>query len=239
LGLSTFIVGHVTKGGSIAGPKVLEHMVDAVLQLTGERSGRLRLLRAMKNRFGAVDEVGVYEMTEAGLAEVTDPSGIFLEGLKQGVPGSCVTVVMEGTRPMCAEIQALVVPSNIPTPRRVVEGVKKSRVEVLCAVLQKRAGIKLYDKDVFINVTGGLKINEPAADLAICLAIASSVKDQGLPKDVAAFGEVGLLGEVRNVFYGDRREKEAKKMGYERYVSSKTGREVGGLIKQMVGKGEE
>lgn len=230
-GLSTFLVGHVTKAGSVAGPKVLEHMVDTVLQLEGERSGSLRILRAVKNRFGAVDEVAVYQMLESGLAEVSNPSSVFIEGVQVGVAGSCVTVVMEGTRPIVTEVQALVADSNIPTPRRVVEGVKLSRVQVLCAVLEKMARIKLYDKDVFVNVAGGLTIREPAVDLAIALAIASSALNKAVPAKTVVFGEVGLLGEVRRVNFGEKREREAKKLGYTNIVSRDTGGRLGEILK--------
>lgn len=220
-GLTTFIVGHVTKGGSIAGPKVLEHMVDAVLTITGERSSSLRLLRTVKNRFGAVDEVGVFSMSDAGLVDVTNPGSAFVADIQSGVPGSAVTVLMEGTRPILAEIQALVVPSSLPTPRRVAEGVKLSRVNVICAVLEKHARLKLGDKDIFVNAAGGIRAHEPAADLAIALAIASSAKSKALPKKQVVVGEVGLLGEIRPVSFTDRREREAKKLGYLSLVSTK------------------
>lgn len=236
LNLATFLVGHVTKAGAVAGPKVLEHMVDAVLQLEGERSGSLRILRAAKNRFGAVDEVAVYQMLDSGLAEVSNPSSLFLEEVQDGVPGSCVTVVMEGTRPLLTEVQALVTESNLPTPRRVAEGVKLSRLNVMCAVLEKRAGVKLYDKDVFVNVAGGIKVGEPAADLAVALAIASSAKDKALPKKIAAFGEVGLLGEVRRVNFVERRVREAKKLGYTRIVSREQMESVGEVLRRVMSK---
>lgn len=229
LGLSVFLVGHVTKQGSIAGPKVLEHMVDTVLSLEGERSGTLRVLRSMKNRFGAVDEVAVYQMESAGLTEVSDPSSLFL-GEFERAPGRCVTVVMEGTRPLLVEIQALVVKSNAPNPRVVAHGFKQSRLQVLLAVLQRHVGLKLYDKDVFVNVTSGLKVDEPAADLAVCLAIASSLKDKSLPEKSVAFGEVGLLGEVRGVVGEEKREKEARKLGYGRLRS---GRSVSEAVKGL------
>lgn len=229
-GLSTFIVGHVTKGGSIAGPKVLEHMVDAVLTITGERSSALRLLRSVKNRFGAVDEVGVFSMTDAGLTDVSNPGSAFVSDIQSGVPGSAVTVLMEGTRPILAEIQALVVPSSLPTPRRVAEGVKLSRVNVICAVLQKHARLKLGDKDIFVNATGGIKAHEPAADLAIALAIASSSKNKALPEKEIVVGEVGLLGEIRPVSFSDRRVREAKKLGYD---SSKAHKYILSMIKKL------
>ena len=217
-GLSTFIVGHVTKGGSIAGPKVLEHMVDAVLALEGERSSNLRLLRAMKNRFGAVDEVGVFEMHDSGLSDVANPGSAFLEEIQSGQSGSVVTVLMEGTRPLLTEIQALVTPSYIPTPRRVAEGIKKSRLDVICAVLQKHGKINLGESDVFVNAVGGIKAHEPAADLAIALAIASSAKNKSLPAKTVAIGEVGLLGEIRKVSFLEKRIKEANKLGYSKVI---------------------
>lgn len=233
--LSTFIVGHVTKAGSIAGPKVLEHMVDAVLNLSGERSGGLRILKAMKNRFGAVDEVGVFEMTDSGLADVTNPSVAFLDEAVSGVPGSCVTVVMEGTRPILAEVQALVVKSGLASPRRVAEGVKASRLQVLCAVLEKRAGVKLYDQDVFVNVAGGMKIDEPAADLAVALAIAGSAREKAMPEKMAAIGEVGLLGEIRKVNFLEKRVKEARKLGFKQVVSVETEKSLKRLVKKVLG----
>lgn len=233
-GLSTFLVGHVTKGGSIAGPKVLEHMVDAVLSLTGERSGTLRILRALKNRFGAVDEVGVFDMRETGLTDVTNPSSVFLEEAEEGVPGSAVAVLMEGTRPILCEIQALVVSSSLPTPRRVAEGVKLSRVNVICAVLTKHAGLRLGDKDVFVNVAGGIRAHEPAVDLAVALSIASSVKGKSLPPKTAVIGEVGLLGEIRRVSFLEKRKKEAEKLGYKKLVLPGMERSLGKLIGKMM-----
>lgn len=232
--LSTFLVGHVTKEGSVAGPKVLEHMVDAVLNLEGERSGSLRLLKAYKNRFGAVDEVGVFEMGEGGLVDVTNPSGLFMAESQAGMPGSCVAVVMEGTRPMLVEIQALVSQSSLANPRRVAEGIRPSRLQVICAVLQKRCGIKLYDQDVFVNVAGGMSVREPAADLAVALAIASSAKEKGLGKQSVAVGEVGLLGEVRKVSFEDKRRKEAKKLGYE-YMDVGKNRNLRGVVGGALG----
>lgn len=233
-GLSTFIVGHVTKGGSIAGPKVLEHMVDAVLALEGERSSNLRLLRAMKNRFGTVDEVGVFSMNDAGLQDVTNPSSAFVGEIQEGVPGSAVAVLMEGTRPILSEIQALVVDSSLPTPRRVAEGVKLSRLNVICAVLQKHGGIGLGDKDVFVNAVGGMKAHEPAADLAIALAIVSSAKSKVIPSKHVVVGEVGLLGEVRKVSMTEKRVKEAKKLGYSQVVSSQKYKSLRDAMKVLV-----
>lgn len=233
LGLSTFIVGHVTKGGSIAGPKVLEHMVDAVLALEGERSGTLRLLRAMKNRFGPVDEVGVFDMKDSGLSDISNPGAAFIDETSQGVPGSAVTVLMEGTRPMLTEIQALVTSSYIPTPRRVSEGVKKSRLDVICAVLEKHGKINLSEKDIFVNAVGGIKAHEPAADLAIALAIASSASGKALPKKSVFFGEVGLLGEVRPVGQLQKRQKEAKKLGYTAQTDLLS-MSIGTILKKLI-----
>lgn len=236
MGLSTFLVGHVTKDGTVAGPKVLEHMVDCVLQLAGERSGNLRILRAVKNRFGPVDEVAVYKMVESGLVEVTNPSEAFLSEAQTGVAGSCVTAVMEGTRAILTEVQALVVDSSLPTPRRVAEGISTSRLSLLCAILQKRAGVSLSDKDVFVNVAGGIKLSERASDLGFCLAIASSYFDRALPPKLAAFGEVGLLGEVRKVSFADRRVREAKKLGYEEALDGATVGQVGKIVRGYFGK---
>ncbi len=235
LQLSTFLVGHVTKQGSLAGPKVLEHMVDCVLYLTGERSGSLRLLRAVKNRFGPVDEVGVFEMKDAGLSEVSNPSSVFLSETQVGVSGSCVGVMMEGSRPILTEIQALVTETSAAMPRRVATGVRLSRLQVLCAVLQKRCGIRLGDKDVYVSVAGGFSVEEPAVDLAICLAIASSVGEKSLPARTAVFGEVGLLGELRPVGFGDKRIREAKKLGYKEVITPKEYKDLGSLMKSVFG----
>jgi len=216
------IVGHVTKEGTIAGPKLLEHMVDTVLELTGDRQHELRLLRGIKNRFGPTDETGIFRMTNGGLEEVSDPSKFLLEGRLKGTPGSILALVMEGTRPMTAEIQALVVDSAIPIPRRVAKGVNTNRLQLICAILTKHLRLPLGTKDVFVNITGGLTVNEPGVDLAIALAIISSVKNKALPDSSICFGELGLLGEIRSVAFGDRRLKEAKKLGYKHIYSSST-----------------
>jgi len=214
-----YIVGHVTKGGAIAGPKVLEHMVDVVVELTGERMGRFRLLRTVKNRFGPTDEVGVYEMSDAGLVEVTDASKAFLEESQRGVAGSVVVALMEGTRVMLTEVQALVTPSQLVVPRRVAEGVGVQRVQLLAAVLTKSCRLGLSGSDIFVKVTGGLKVLEPAADLGIALAIASSFINIALPKKSIAVGEVGLLGEVRQVAGLKKRLGEARKMGFTQVMT--------------------
>lgn len=220
-GIPIIIIGHVTKEGAIAGPKVLEHMVDTVLYLEGERYGSARILRTLKNRFGPIEEVGIFEMSELGLKEITNPSGLFLQDRVKNVPGSVITVVMEGTRPVLVEIQALVVPTQLPVPRRVASGIEYNRLQLLVAILQKRLQLPLGTFDVFVNVSGGLRISEPAADVAIALAILSSFKNRALDPKIAAFGEVGLLGEIRSTGSEDRRAKEAKRLGFTRVVSPK------------------
>ncbi len=222
LGVPIIIIGHVTKEGAIAGPKVLEHMVDTVLYLEGERFANARVLRTLKNRFGAIEEVGIFEMKEEGMKEVSNPSALFLQDRVKNVPGSTVTVILEGTRPMLVEIQALVVPSQLAVPRRVGSGVDYNRLQLLVAILSKRLGLPLGGFDVFVNVSGGLKIAEPAADLAIAMAILSSFKNKSLDPKAVAFGEVGLLGEVRRVGSEDRRMKEAKRLGFPTVLSPQT-----------------
>lgn len=217
-GTVVFLVGHITKEGVIAGPKILEHLVDTVLYLEGDKRHEFRILRSQKNRFGSVDEVGVFQMTDAGLSEVVNPSDIFLEERQSNVPGSCVAVIMEGTRPMLVEIQALAVPSQLAMPRRVGSGIDLRRLTLLTAVLSKRLKLPLGSYDVYVNVAGGLNIKEPAADLAVCLAIISSFKNKALGVKTAAFGEVGLLGEVRKVSFAAKRLEEAKKLGYSQVI---------------------
>ncbi len=219
LSIPVFLVGHVTKAGSIAGPKVLEHLVDTVLYLEGDKRHVFRILRAQKNRFGSVDEVGVFMMTDKGLTEVSNPSDVFLEERQKQTPGSCVVCVMEGTRPVLVEVQALVVPSQLAMPRRIGTGVDQKRLQLLTAVLTKKCRIPLGAMDVYVNVAGGLTLKEPAADLGICLAIASSYKNKVISKNMAVFGEVGLLGEVRRVSFDKKRTSEAKKLGYSRVLS--------------------
>ncbi len=227
------LVGHVTKDGEMAGPKVLEHMVDAVLELTGDRYYDLRLLRTQKNRFGATDEVGVFRMVESGLEEVKNPSEFFLAEREEGSVGSAVTVVMEGTRPVLLEVQALVVESELPVPRRVSQGVDVRRVQILLGVLQKYARLPIGNKDVFVKVAGGLSVKEPAVDLAICLAVASSTIGKSLPKNSVAVGEVGLLGEVRSVSWSEKRVKEATKLGYSKIYSRDSYKKVSEIVKSL------
>ena len=212
-GVAIVLVGHVTKEGALAGPRVLEHMVDTVLYFEGDTHSSYRLIRAIKNRFGAVNEIGVFAMTEKGLKGVSNPSAIFLSQHSEPVPGSCVLVTLEGTRPMLVEIQALV-DSGGPSPRRLSVGLDRDRLAMLLAVLHRHAGVACMDQDVFVNAVGGVRIGEPAADLAVMLAIASSLRGKALPKGFIAFGEVGLAGEVRPAPRGQERLKEAAKLGF-------------------------
>ncbi len=221
-GVPIIIIGHVTKEGNIAGPKVLEHMVDTVLYLEGERFANARILRTLKNRFGAVEEVGIFEMGDGGLREIDNPSALFLQDRVQNVPGSVMTVIMEGTRPMLVEIQSLVVPSQLAIPRRVGNGIDYNRLQLLVAILQKRLNVPLGTFDIFVNVSGGIKIGEPGADLAVALAILSSFKNKSIDPKMAVFGELGLLGEVRTIGSEDRRIKEAKRLGFTTVLSPKT-----------------
>lgn len=211
--------GHVTKGGEVAGPRVLEHMVDTVLYMEGDPISSWRLLRSIKNRFGSTDEVGVYEMTEGGLVEVDDPSQALMADRMAGVAGSAVVPTIQGSRPLLVEIQALTTPSVLPTPRRVATGVDLSRLLLVCAVVTRRAGIALSGQDVVVNVAGGLKISEPAADLGLALAIASSMRNTPLAAEVAVVGELGLGGEIRMVHQLDRRIREAARLGLRRCVT--------------------
>jgi DNA repair protein RadA/Sms len=233
LNIPTFLVGHVTKEGSIAGPKILEHIVDAVLELSGERTGDLRILRAIKNRFGATDEVGVFKIDEFGLQEISNPSQVFLEHLDMAVPGSSTVCMMEGTRPLLLEVQALVLKSQLAMPRRVGRGVELSRIQVLSAILEKHCGLPLGFTDVFLSAAGGIKIKEPSVDLGLAVAMASSLKNKSLPNKTIFIGEVGLLGEVRNVSYLDRRIKEAKRLGYKNVISRKTHKRVKDVLKEL------
>jgi len=217
-----FIVGHVTKEGAIAGPRVLEHMVDTVLYLEGERFHAYRLLRSVKNRFGSTDEVGVFEMGESGLAEITNPSQAFLSERLSSATGSAVAVTMEGTRPLLVEIQGLTTPTSTGLPRRTANGIDFNRTLLLVAVLSKRVGYKLGTHDVFVNVVGGMRINEPAADLAVAAAIASSYRNVPVPEDVVLLGEIGLSGELRSVGHAERRLTEAAKLGFKRCIVPRT-----------------
>lgn len=229
-GIPIILVGHVTKQGNVAGPKVLEHIVDTVLYLEGDAQHLYRILKTNKNRFGPVSEVGIFEMSETGMEEVTNPSEMFLSE-KLDSPGSCVTVVMEGFRPILFEIQALTTKTSFGYPRRTTSGFPVNRLQVLIAILEKRCGLNLSDQDVYVNVAGGFKVNEYAADLAVCLAIASSVKDKPLKPKTAAFGEIGLSGELRNISHQDKRIKEAKKLGYTNVISPKKTRSVREALK--------
>lgn len=229
-------IGHVTKEGTIAGPKVLEHMVDAVLYVEGERFASARILRTLKNRFGAVEEVGLFDMQEDGLKEITNPSALFLQDRVEDVPGSVVTVTMEGTRPLLIEIQALVIPTQLAIPRRVANGFDYNRLQLLTAILQKRLSMPLGTFDIFVNVSGGLKVEEPAADLAVCLAIVSSFKNKALGPKIAVFGEVGLLGELRATVSEMRRIKEAGRLGYTKVVSPNITKTLKGAIAFLEGK---
>jgi DNA repair protein RadA/Sms len=215
-GASLVLVGHVTKEGALAGPRVLEHMVDTVLYFEGDTHSSFRLVRAFKNRFGAVNELGVFAMTEKGLRGVTNPSALFLSHHDDDVAGACVTVTQEGTRPLLVEIQALVDETHAPTPRRLTVGLEQNRLALLLAVLHRHAGIACFDQDVFVNAVGGVRIGEPAADLAVLCAIVSSLRDKPLERKFLAFGEIGLAGEVRPVQRGQERLREAAKLGFTR-----------------------
>jgi DNA repair protein RadA/Sms len=221
-GVSVFLVGHVTKQGAIAGPKVLEHIVDTVLYLEGDRFHTYRLLRSVKNRFGATSDVGVFEMREQGMVEVTNPSEAFLAERMVNAPGSAIAVTMEGTRPLLVEIQALASHTSFGHPRRTANGVDFNRLLLIAAVLSRRVGLKLHDQDIFANVIGGLQVGEPAADLAVAVAIASSVRDRPVAADLAIIGEVGLSGEVRAVGQMAARLKEAAQLGFRRCILPKS-----------------
>lgn len=216
-----FIIGHVTKDGAIAGPRVLEHMVDTVLQFEGDQHHAYRIIRGLKNRFGSTNEIGIFEMREDGLREVTNPSEVFLSERMRGVTGSCVTASMEGTRALLIEVQALVTPSNYGMPQRTATGFDKNRLQLLLAVLEKRYGIRFGQFDVFVNVAGGVRIDEPAADLAVTLAIASSVNDKAVDYSTVVFGEIGLGGEVRTVSHVEKRVHESAKLGFNKIILPK------------------
>ena len=218
LGISVILVGHVNKEGGIAGPKVLEHMVDAVLYFEGEQSNAYRIIRAVKNRFGSTNEIGVFEMTEAGLAEVPNPSEALLAGRPKHVSGNCAVCIMEGSRPIVAEVQALVCATAFPSPRRTSNGIDYNRLYLLLAVLEKRLGLRFSATDVYLNVIGGLRLDEPASDLPAALALISGLKDIPVPDDLIAAGEIGLSGECRAVSNADQRIREAERLGFTRIL---------------------
>jgi DNA repair protein RadA/Sms len=220
-GVTVILVGHVTKEGTLAGPRVLEHIVDTVLYFEGDSNSSFRLIRAFKNRFGAVNELGVFAMTEKGLREVSNPSALFLSHHAEQVAGSCVMVTQEGTRPLLVEIQALVDEAHTPNPKRLSVGLEQNRLAMLLAVLHRHAGVACFDQDVFVNAVGGVRIGEPAADLAVLLAIVSSLKNKPLHNKLVVFGEVGLAGEVRPVQRGQERLKEAAKLGFTHAIVPK------------------
>ncbi len=217
-GISMLLVGHVNKEGGIAGPKVLEHMVDAVLYFEGERQQAYRIIRAVKNRYGSTNEIGVFEMTDRGLCEVANPSEMLLSGRPKNVSGNCALCSVEGTRPIIAEVQALVTPTVFPSPRRTSNGVDYNRVYLILAVLEKRLGLKFYQNNVYLNVVGGLSISEPAADLAIAAAMISSLTDRIVPDDLLVIGELGLAGEIRAVSNLEQRVREAARLGFTRAI---------------------
>jgi DNA repair protein RadA/Sms len=232
-GTAVFLVGHVTKEGGIAGPRVLEHMVDAVLYFEGESGSRFRVLRAFKNRFGAVNELGVFAMGEKGLKEVPNPSAIFLSGGSTQQPGSCVLVTREGTRPLMVEVQALVDSSPLSNPRRVAVGLEQNRLAMLLAVLHRHGGVVVGDQDVFVNVVGGIRVQETAADLPVLLAVLSSLRDRPLAEKTVAFGEVGLSGEIRPVPNGEERLREAATHGFKRAIVPKGNAPKSGAFKGL------
>ena len=216
--ISCFLVGHVTKEGAIAGPRVLEHLVDTVLYFEGERFNTYRMIRAVKNRFGSTNELGVFEMTDKGLIEVSNPSKILLSEHSVGAPGTAIVCTMEGTRPMLVEIQALVAPTTFAVPRRTATGIDFNRLNMLLAVLERRAGLRIQNQDVYVNLTGGIKIYEPSLDLGIACAVASSFSNREIKNNVAFFGEIGLTGEIRSVSFGEKRINEALKLGFEEVI---------------------
>ena len=224
-GITVFVVGHINKDGAIAGPKVLEHMVDCVLYFEGDPNNSYRLLRAAKNRFGSTNEIGVFEMIETGLIEVPNPSQMLLEGRPEGAPGTCVACVMEGTRPILAEVQALVTKTTFNVPRRAADGFDFNRAVLLMAVAEKRGGMKLNVFDIYINVIGGLRLDEPGADLPVVLAVASSYREQCIPDDLAAIGEVGLTGEIRSVSNMNQRLGEVARLGFKKCIIPRGGAE--------------
>ncbi|MBU0974411.1 DNA repair protein RadA [Patescibacteria group bacterium] len=233
LNIPIFLVGHVTKEGIISGPKVLEHIVDSVLELSGDRTGDLRILRAVKNRFGATDEVGVFRMRDFGFESVSNPSELFLEYADGGVPGSATVCVMEGTRPLLIEIQGLVVGSQLAMPRRVGRGIKLSRIQVLAAVLQKHCKLPLSNNDIFASVVGGFDVKEPALDLGLAVAMTSSLVNKTIKEKIVFIGEIGLLGEIRSVSLLDRRIKEARRLGFKKVISKKSHSSINQVLKEL------
>ena len=224
-GITVFVVGHINKDGNIAGPKVLEHMVDCVLHFGGDPNSSYRLLRAAKNRFGSTNEIGVFEMQDSGLTEVPNPSQMLLEGRPEGASGTCVSCVMEGTRPVLAEVQALVAKTMLNVPRRVSDGFDFNRAVLMLAVMEKRAGMKMSMFDAYVNVIGGLRLDEPGADLPVVLALASSYRDQCIPDDLVAIGEVGMTGEIRSVSHMNQRLAEISRLGFKKCMIPRGGSE--------------
>ena len=224
-GITVFVVGHINKDGNIAGPKVLEHMVDCVLYFEGDPNSSYRLLRAAKNRFGSTNEIGVFEMRDAGLVEVPNPSQMLLAGRPENASGTCVSCVMEGTRPVLAEVQALVAKTTLNVPRRASDGFDFNRAVLMLAVMEKRAGMKMSMFDAYINVIGGLRLDEPGADLPIVLALASSYRDQCIPDDLVAIGEVGMTGEIRSVSHMNQRLAEISRLGFKKCMIPRSGSE--------------
>ena len=237
-GIPVILVGHVTKDGSVAGPRLLEHLVDVVCHFEGDRNTSLRFLRTLKNRFGPTDEIGCFEMTGGGISEVPDPSGLFLGRGDGRVSGTCATVAMEGRRPLPVEIQALVAKSATPNPRRVTSGVDPSRLAMILAVLERRAGLRVHDLDVYVSTVGGVKLTEPGADLAIALAVLSAAGDRPLPHDLVAFGEISLAGEIRPVTSGAQRVSEATRLGYTRILDASIGT-IGEARRSTIGQERE
>jgi DNA repair protein RadA/Sms len=233
--IATVLVGHVTKDGGLAGPRALEHVVDTVLSFEGDRHHALRMLRSLKHRFGATDELGLMEMTASGLVPVSDPSALFLTDRRLGATGSVVTAVMEGTRPLCVEVQSLVAPTGAPIPRRIAQAFEGNRLSMLVAVLQQRAGIALANQDVYASVAGGVRVAEPAADLAVALAIAGARDDRAVDSDTIVVGEVGLGGEIRQVPQAPRRLIEALRLGFRDAIVPTSTPDVPGMTLRRVG----
>lgn len=231
--IPVYIVGHVTKGGNVAGPAVLIHIVDTVLWFEGDKTLPVRLLRAVKNRFGPTDEVGIFSMESNGLESVSNPEKLFLSEMDESAPGKAIASIMQGTRPMLVEVQTLTVPTKMAYPKRIAQGIDSKRYELLLAVLTKHAGLPLYEYDCYLNIAGGITLrNDPSADLAVCLSLASSFMNKALSAKTVAIGEVGLLGDVRKVVSQDRRIKEAKRLGYKNIIIGKSGTTINSIIKE-------